>query len=94
MTLAKCSVCGQITDTWDRYGSLFLEDEYPQECIYVCSAQCLETAESKINSGEWNTPKLKKAFGGYMHDISKPKKGYETQPSQDDLIRELLKKQP
>ena len=94
MTLAKCSVCGQITDDFVRYGSLFLTDEFPWQCPHVCGSTCMATASEKIESGEWVLPKLKKALGGYHHNISKPKKGYETQPSQEDLIRELLKNQP
>jgi hypothetical protein len=88
--LARCSVCGKITDTWDRYGCFFLEEEYPQECIYVCSTPCFDTAEAKIKSGQWKTPKLKKALGGAAHDISKPRKGYDAQPSQAELVKALI----
>jgi hypothetical protein len=88
--LAKCSVCGKITKGWDRYGCFFLEEEYPEECIYVCSTPCFIAAETKIESGEWKTPKLKKALGGAAHDISKPRKGYDKQPSQAELVDALL----
>ena len=88
--MAKCSVCGKITDAWDRYGCFFLEEEYPEECIYVCSTPCFIEAETKIESGVWKTPKLKKALGGAAHDISKPRKGYDKQPSQAELVDALL----
>ena len=92
-TLAKCTVCGVITDMFDTYGSNFLRDEYPRECICVCSTPCFETAEEKIGSGEWDTPKLRKAHGGYCHDISNPRKGYDAQPTQEELTKQLLENQ-
>ena len=47
-------------------------------------------AADKIESGEWRLPKLRKAMGGYAWDISKPRKGYATQPSQAELIKDLI----
>jgi hypothetical protein len=88
--LAKCSACGKITGTWDSYGSFLLEEEYPSECIYVCSTECFDVAEKKLESGQWKTPKLKKVYGGAFHDISIPRKGYDAQPSHGDLIKALL----
>jgi len=88
--LAKCSVCGKITKGWYRYGCFFLEEQYPEECIYVCSTPCFIEAETKIESGAWKTPELKKALGGAACDISKPRKGYDKQPSQAELVDALL----
>jgi hypothetical protein len=88
--LAKCSVCGRITNTWDSYGSLFLEEEYPGECVYVCSAECMDAADEKIQNGTWRLPKLKKTYGGAFHDISKRRKGYDHQPSQEAMVKALL----
>lgn len=89
-TLAKCSVCGKITNEWDRYGCFFLADEYPTECVYACSCACFDAANKNLEIGKWQTPKLKKAMGGAAHDISKPRKGYDAQPSQDELVKSLL----
>jgi hypothetical protein len=88
--LAKCNVCGKISDKWIRYGCFFLEEEYPNECIYICGDACFPVADYAIKNGEWKTPILKRVFAGSAHDISKPRIGYDAQPSQDDLIQELL----
>lgn len=90
-TLAKCSVCGRITNDFVIYGSMYLTDEYPSQCPHVCGSDCMGIAADKIESGEWKIPKLRKAHSGYCHDISKPRQGYEAQPDQDELMRELLK---
>lgn len=92
--LAKCSVCGYITDDFVRYGNMFHADEYPAQCPCVCSSECMGVACEKVESKEWVLPKLKKAHGGYCHDISKPRQGYDAQPSQNDLLKELVSKQP
>lgn len=92
--LAKCCVCSRITKEWVVYGSAILAEEYPSECIYVCSGvcsgSCFDAAVKKIESGEWKTPILKKALGGSAHDISSMRIGYEKQPPQDELIDILL----
>lgn len=88
--LAKCSVCGRITDDFVIYGSLFLTDEYPQECPHVCGSDCMVVACDKISSREWQVPVLRMARGGNYHDISKPRKGYDAQPRQDDLVAALI----
>ena len=49
-------------------------------------------ASDKLESGEWEIPKLRKALGGYAHDISKPRKGYDRQPTQDELTKAVLAK--
>ena len=67
-----------------------LADEYPWECVYACGPDCMEAASGNIESGAWAMPKLRKTAGGYAHDISKPRKGYDRQPTQDDLLAELL----
>ena len=90
MKLAKCSVCGHITDDFVIYGSMFLCDEYPAQCPHICSSACMEEASTKIDTGEWVIPKLKKSHGGYCHDISKPRRGYDAQPSQEVLIKALI----
>jgi hypothetical protein len=92
--LAKCSVCGHITNDFVRYGSLFLTDEYPSECPCICSSSCMADASEKLESGEWKIPKLRKVMGGYAHDISKPRKGYDKQPSQEELVAMLIATQP
>jgi len=88
--LAKCSVCGRITNDFVIYGSLFLTDEYSWECPHVCGSDCMATACDKIESGEWKVPVLRKAHGGYCHDISKPRKGYDAQPDQATLVNALI----
>lgn len=88
--LAKCSVCGHITDDFVRYGNIFHADEYPNQCPCACSSECQDIVAEKMLSDEWALPKLKKSHGGYCHDISKPRRGYDAQPSQDDLIKQLL----
>lgn len=93
MNLAKCSVCGHITDDFVRYGSLALTDEYPSECPCVCSSECQDAAADKIESGEWKVPKLRLAMGGYAHNISKPREGYDAQPTQAELTKQLLANQ-
>jgi hypothetical protein len=50
-------------------------------------------ASDKIESKEWVLPKLKKAHGGYCHDISMPRKGYEAQPTQSELVDALVRNQ-
>lgn len=92
--LAKCSVCGHITNDFVRYGSLFLSNEYPQECPVVCSDECMATASDFLMSGKWKVPVLRKALGGYAHDISKPRKGYDSQPTQAELIKAILPVKP
>jgi len=72
------------------YGSLFLTDEYPSECPHVCGSDCMTIAADKIESGEWEVPVLRKAYGGNCHDISKPRKGYDAQPRQGDLVAVLI----
>ena len=88
--LAKCSVCGHITNDFVRYGSTFLVDEYPQECPCVCSDECMAAASDLIMSGKWRVPVLRKSCGGYAHDIKKPRKGYDRQPTQAELIKAIL----
>ena len=88
--LARCSVCGRITNDYVMYGSLFLTDEYPSQCPHVCGSDCMETAADKIESVEWEVPVLRKAHGGYCHDISKPRKGYDAQPDQATLVNALI----
>ena len=94
MKLAKCSNCGRITDDFRSYGSLFLADEFPSQMIYVCGSACMADIAEKIESGEWATPVLRKAAGGYAHAICKPRKGYDSQPSQEALVRELIADSP
>lgn len=84
--LARCSVCGRITNDFVMYGCLFLTDEYPSQCPHICSSSCMADASEKIESGEWKVPVLRKAHGGYYHDISKPRKGYDAQPDQAALV--------
>lgn len=88
--LARCSVCGRITNDYVLYGSLFLTDEYPSQCPHICSSSCMADASEKIDSGEWKVPVLRKAHGGYCHDISKPRKGYDAQPDQATLVNALI----
>jgi len=88
--LARCSACGRITNDYVMYGSLFLTDEYPSQCPHVCGSECMATAADKIESGEWEVPVLRKAHGGYCHDISKPRKGYDAQPDQATLVNALI----
>lgn len=93
-TLAKCSVCGRITNEFFQWGSLHLADQYPRECVYVCGPDCMDDATSKIDKGKWKLPTLRKSCGGYAHDISKPRKGYDAQPTQAELIKALLPQKP
>jgi hypothetical protein len=79
-----------ITNDYVMYGSLFLTDEYPTECPHVCGSDCMEIACDKIATREWEVPVLRKAHGGYCHDISKPRKGYDAQPTQAALIKTLI----
>ena len=92
-TLAKCSICGRITNDYVIYGSLFHTEEYASQCPHVCSSSCMADACDKIESKEWVLPKLKKAHGGYCHNISKPRKGYEAQPTQSELVDALVRNQ-
>ena len=92
-TLAKCSVCGRITNDYVIYGSLFHTEEYAEQCPHVCSSSCMAEASDKIESKEWVLPKLRKAHGGYCHDISKPRKGYEAQPTKSELVDALVRNQ-
>jgi hypothetical protein len=50
----------------------------------------MANAADKIESGEWKVPKLRKAMGGYAWDVSKPRHGYDAQPSQAELVNELV----
>ncbi len=88
--LARCSVCGRITNDFVMYGSLFLTDEYPSQCPHICGSDCMEIACDRIATREWEVPVLRKACGGYAHDISKPRKGYDAQPTQEALIATLI----
>ena len=47
-------------------------------------------AAGKIESGEWIVPKLHSAMGGNAWDISKPRKGYDSQPDQATLANALI----
>jgi hypothetical protein len=95
ITLAKCSVCGHITDDFVKYGSFFLREEYPLECIAVCSSECMDTAQQNIEAETWKTPELtaSSSLGKAHHDIKRPRVGYDPQPTQDELIKELTAKQ-
>lgn len=88
--LARCSACGRITDDFVRYGSLAYTETCPSEMPHVCGSDCMAVAADKIESGEWQPPKLRSAMGGNAWDISKPRKGYDAQPSQAELIKALL----
>lgn len=71
-----CTVCkrqGFWDDGWGYYGSLIIEENWPDEMIYSCSAKCLNVAQRKIKSGEWQLPRVRL---GYSPTISRPRKGY------------------
>lgn len=50
----------------------------------------MATADEKMASGEWRVPALRMASGGYAWNISKPRKGYDAQPRQGDLVAVLV----
>jgi len=72
-----CDACGKV-DFWDgnwrNYGSIAHEETCPQDMISTCSDKCREVATKKIESGEWELPKLRAGAGG--SSIVAPRKGY------------------
>ena len=88
--LAKCSVCGHITNDFVVYGSLAHLETCRAEMPHVCASSCMADAADKIDSGKWVVPKLRSAMGGNAWDISKPRKGYDAQPDQATLINALI----
>ena len=71
-----CTVCkreGFWDDGWSHYGSLVIEENWPQDMIYSCSRKCQKVARGKIESGEWQLPKVRL---GYSPKITQPRKGY------------------
>lgn len=85
--LARCSVCGKITNDYMMYGSLAHSETCPTKMPHVCTSSCMDDAAVKIESGEWRLPKLRSAMGG---SISKPHIGYDVQPTQAALIEVLI----
>jgi hypothetical protein len=86
--LYKCSICGKITRERLMYGSLSHEDTCPALMPYACGFGCQMKIDGKIKRKEWAVPKLRAS--GWHQNISQHQIGYDPQPSQDDLIGELL----
>ena len=91
--LYKCSVCQIIQETNEQsltFGSRALHEEFPRECVYACSPECIYIARRRLEAGRWRLPVLRAAFAGSGHEISLPRHGYAAQPVQSALVRELL----
>jgi len=88
--LYQCSACGKITQERRCYGSFALEEGHQNEQAYACSDACEDAITAKMTYGEWSLPKLRMVLGGAAYDISRPRKGYERQPTQEDLIDMLI----
>lgn len=73
----QCDICG-IEDIWSgqwfSYGSILHEETCPHDIATVCSEECKEKLQKRIDSGQVQLPKLTRR--GYRVAVSRPRKGY------------------
>ena len=84
--LYKCAACGTVgfwTEDWETYGSYAIAETCLSLTILVCSDDCRKVCCANIKSGKWRLPQI--SMRGYLTKLKKQQKGYDPQPSQEEL---------
>lgn len=75
----RCTICGtegEWTDSWSGYATMAVWDTCPQDVPIACSSDCYQQLVKKVDSGEFQLPKLTVCDGGYNWRVSRPRQGY------------------
>jgi hypothetical protein len=77
--MKTCSICEKRepwSKQWSWFGSLALEECFPERLLFTCSDQCRAVADAKMQSGEIEVPQPH----GQLNPACKKQKGYQDQP--------------
>jgi len=75
--LYRCDICKKVDywgDNWVQYGSIIMAEEIPQDMPTMCSEDCKEVFEQKLENGEIQVPVVTPR--GYQVTIKGERKGY------------------